>query len=511
MEEPFSLVADDFPIRLDWSRITLFAPGLSGEGLYLGPRQTGETRAFEGAAALFDQALLENGMEDRHTLVIQAETPRGGIAAMGRGGASVAVGEIDLQVPAGENEALVMLYEDEAGIVSFHYALPASPASGAQPSRSFGAARYDHFRFKLRSGQLAAGRQGGRGILAIAGKKILKILVKPLECPLGKLLRSAVEGWESSYRSFQGFHSGATLEQLLDARPSTFDSWPDLEGKPALLFLHGTTSSTAGAFEGLKQFPEEFERLARAYEGRVVGFNHHTLGAGVARNVADFYAALPPGRFRFDVVTHSRGGLVARALTGLPDAATAQQLGTPWRRPKDIEVEIDRLIFVATPNGGTEVARPENLSGMVDRLANYVSCLPDSAPVIALPALLALAAAIAERSLQVLPGLIDQAPGSPLLSRLQLRAGDAGRFFALQASYRPDGGLLSALFDGVADRAFSDQANDVVVPTAGVSNIAQFQLDTGRVKEYGHGDKVHHTNFFFQRATVSKLLEFLDV
>ncbi len=87
-----------------------------------------------------------------------------------------------------------------------------------------------------------------------------------------------------------------------------------------LLFVHGTFSSTIGGYGGLAATPwgEEFMRAARANYDAVIGFDHPTLSDDPLENASDLLARLqkigwahPP---RFDVIAHSRGGLVVRSL-----------------------------------------------------------------------------------------------------------------------------------------------------------------------------------------------------
>jgi len=66
--------------------------------------------------------------------------------------------------------------------------------------------------------------------------------------------------------------------------------------------------------------------------------------------------------------------------------------------------------------------------------------------------------------------------------------------------------VVKAGVDSVADRLFSDKANDLVVPTLGVSNNARFFLDASHVHDF-NGSQVHHTNFFFQ-AEIKKYWNF---
>lgn len=507
MQEDFKLRADIAPVELDQSGVTLIAPGLLGTGTWHSRRVSGEMRAYTGEQNALDEGLAEAGLEDRHTLVIEAPTPQVSMGAV-RAAGVVAENELLLQVPLADKETAFVMYTDEAGIVSFHYR-DSGQAAPTLPSRSWGAARQDRFRISLRPGTSKSPGEG-RALFSRLVSKIIKVIVVELfPDAVGNAAAKRVKFWEEKHRSFKGFHGG-NWQQLLDNTPLGVTDFASLTGRKSLLFLHGTTSSTAGAFGALRGFPQLLDRLYAAYDGRVVGFNHHTMTESVAENVRDFHTALAatPGDYTFDVVCHSRGGLVALALTQLADASFEQYLGSPWRRPAGVNVKIDRIVFVATPNAGTDLAIPDKISSFVERLANFVNMLPDSAGTIAIGALLSIAASVAEVALPRLPGLADQSPDSDLL-RMLLPPKTVERYFAFQANFEPSGDLFDVVTNAAMDRIFGEKENDLVVPTAGVSHAA-FKLPLDRIVSFGPHDGVHHTNFFSQ-PSITKIADFLGV
>ena len=90
------------------------------------------------------------------------------------------------------------------------------------------------------------------------------------------------------------------------------------DSQRALLLLHGTFSSTEGSFANLSA------RGAKSWIGRLAGtsrydqilaFDHSTILHGTQENAAALLSAIGgPFKNPFDVLTHSRGGLVAREL-----------------------------------------------------------------------------------------------------------------------------------------------------------------------------------------------------
>ncbi|MBN1653529.1 MAG: alpha/beta hydrolase [Deltaproteobacteria bacterium] len=517
MQEDFILKADPAPLELDQSRIVLIAPGLQGTGTWFSQRASGETRAFDGQLSLIDSAISEADVEERHTLVLDAQTPVVSAGAV-RGAGAVADDELLLRVPLNVNEAALILYRDEADIVSFHYREARSAQTSTTATRALDSAGQDEFRIRLRSGTIkpATGKSDVevRGDIGCLVSKVIKVLiVRLLPNQTGKAVVRRVKAWEDKKRADQGLHGG-DADQLLAAAPKPLKSLQALAGKKALLFIHGTTSSTEGAFHELKRFPEFLTRLYAAYDGRILGFNHHTMTKNVAENVRDFYAefASAPGEYSFDVICHSRGGLVARALAKLSDAEIARFVGEPWQRPPGVKVTIDRIVFVATPNAGTQLAQPERIPDFVERLTNYVNMFPDGVLSIGAGALMSIAAAIVEVGLPRLPGLADQAPDSDLLRALSAAEGNgtADRYFAFRANFEPSGNLVDVVKDAVVDRVFGPIENDLVVPTNGVTSTPTFNLPPAQCIAFGPGDGVHHTNFFKQDK-IQEIARFLGV
>jgi CHAT domain-containing protein/pimeloyl-ACP methyl ester carboxylesterase len=128
-----------------------------------------------------------------------------------------------------------------------------------------------------------------------------------------------------------------------DARlPGTTAGQPT---QPMLLFIHGTGSSTLGAFAALAA-SEEWGSLRAHYGERVFGYEHRTFSKSPIDNALALVNSLPQGA-RLHLVTHSRGGLVGDLLC-LDAQGQANTEGAPSlndlidafrRQPRADEVE----------------------------------------------------------------------------------------------------------------------------------------------------------------------------
>ena len=88
---------------------------------------------------------------------------------------------------------------------------------------------------------------------------------------------------------------------------------PDADGKPTLVLIHGTFSNAASAYRSLAH-STFFDDVAPLYGDRIFAFDHFSVSRTPAENAELLLKGLPDKPFTFDVITHSRGGLVLRHL-----------------------------------------------------------------------------------------------------------------------------------------------------------------------------------------------------
>ena len=149
------------------------------------------------------------------------------------------------------------------------------------------------------------------------------------------------------------------------------------QGKPILLFIHGTFSETASGFGSLT--PEVWTLLQEHFGSEIYGYDHYTLSKSPIENAVDLVKKLPPN-VKLHIVTHSRGGLIGELLcrsgwkskNGPFDATDRKLMGENVKMESDLDelsavlktkkISVERFVRVACPSRGTTLA-----SKQVDR------------------------------------------------------------------------------------------------------------------------------------------------
>lgn len=496
MAQTVLLKKTSLPVAVNRTGIRITAPSLEGSVTWHPPEEHERIMAAVAAPDPVQQAIAEAQLEDQGSLEVQADVPARK-PALGLAPGELAPNEIALETPAVPGQAQFAIFRDESGIISLHF--PEKPAAiAATPT---GASPANHYRIKLRQTparpHLRAAMLGG-----IAGK-VIRFVGRSVLHIVGDAILLAAKAWEDHYRSAQGFHSGADFAALLGDPPVPFTNWQSLQGQRSLLFIHGTTSTSAGAFSGLLNFSQQMQTLYSRYGNRVLGFNHHTLTKNVAQNVEDILTQVPPGDYEFDLITHSRGGLVGRTLKTL-------RLGRAWSAPHGVNLQIGKVALVGTPDVGTPLADPRDLRKALSRLASVETSIPQAAALAGLGAIFAIAGGLVAGGVGSLPGLEDMNPSSAFLTQLNA-AGAVTDYFGIQAEYAATGSLAQAIEDDGTEALFLGAANDLVVPTIGVSEVNSTTLPAAQTLAYSKtaNPEVCHLTYFYQQKTAEALAAFL--
>jgi hypothetical protein len=266
------------------------------------------------------------------------------------------------------------------------------------------------------------------------------------------------------------------LRKLKDsgARPQNVESAP---GETALILVHGTFANTALTFDKLwKDHPEHVAAIFDRYQDRVYALDHRTLGVSPIANALTLANALSE-HARVDLLTHSRGGLVAevfvRACASRDPAADLRFFAGKGyeRHRKDLkalqdavagkDIQVGNVVRVACPARGTLLA-----SKRLDAYLSVFKWSLELAGVPVIPAFVDFLAAVATRREDPakIPGLAAQIPDNPLIKWLYSAIDPIPGDLRVVAGDIEGDSVLSWLKTLVAD-SFYWTDNDLVVQT----------------------------------------------
>jgi hypothetical protein len=328
------------------------------------------------------------------------------------------------------------------------------------------------------------------------GRKIFRVFLLPV---LGRLIEKPSEAIvgviERKFRQ--------TLIRPLDPdnynQPVNipFTDWASLRGRRSLLVVHGIFSNTEGVLSRLDC--HAIKRWEAHYGGRMIAFDHLTVTQSPEDNVRYFLQELARagGPFEFDVLCHSRGGIVSRTLA---------------ERGKDLVPEarcdIRNILFVAAPNQGSQLGDADHMMEMIDVFTNLVNLLPNGATLYSIEILLSIIKLLAY-GFEQLPGVVSMGTKGYIPDTLNRSSTPSPAVYAAVASdYEPKpGDLFFSVADTVIDRVFTNRGrsitNDLVVPTDGVfatNGHPSFPIANPLV--YQSGDALFHTELFSESRTV---------
>jgi hypothetical protein len=489
--------------------VVLRTPGLAGwvGTAARGPAgRRGAAQATPRADAALDAALRATGVVVREELVLDRLTPapRPGRQDAARRGRRTHALEVEVRT-TGNDWVQVVLQTDAEGVATWHFAQPGPHVDGSYTGRS-------SRRFQLRTPPVAARADPAtRGVAGTLARTVVRVLAfSVVDNLLGRIGDLFAGRWEQRHRPyrmrpFNSAHGVPADYASAGAREIGTDEWSRLSAERgrALLFLHGSFSR---AHNGFGRLPRAvMKKLDRHYGGRVIAFDHHTLSEDPEQNVERFVERLPhDARLSLDVVCHSRGGLVARALEREQSAISN---GTR-------QITVERIVFAGVPNAGTALADFDRVGDLVNTYTTLLGIAPDNGVVEVLESIVTVVKTIAVGALKGLDGLTAMRPDSPFLRALN-NPGAAGSasYHALASDYEP---ATRASRDWLQDRAaghlFGEASNDLVVPTAGVyddNGSPCFPIHDRHV--FRPTDRVAHNGYFTERAGTDKLLGWLRV
>ena len=480
---------DPFGAEVAVGDVTLRTPGMTGIAEARPPSPGGLRDSADDAGEL-TAALSASGLTPQEVVVISDayELPTD------YGGTRTAHGEqaIEVDVPGPtQGYEQVVLSTDEAGVVNWHFAggvVTEGEVRGTTGLRTYRVAR----RVPAVSGTGVT-----RNLAQAVGQKVIRVLTYKLA---GLAADRIVDRWESAKRP----HRLRTFEEANkrdDGLELVGDALRRYSEKRALLLIHGTSSTTAGGFGNMDS--ELLRQLTQRYEGRILAFDHPSIATGPDTNVRWLLDALPGNGWELDVIAHSRGGLVARALA---------ERGSEWGAGPS-RVQVRRVVFLGTPNAGTPLADMDHMQGFVDVFTNMLQLLSIGLPVAAtLAGILEVVKQLAAGAVAGLDGLQSMHPEGEYLRSLPADPLES-RYFGMASNFEPINPGLLAFKDAVMDGIFGSGAqNDLVVPTAGVADLGSprglFPL-TDR-HEFAAADGVDHSAYVRQPAAIAPILRWLS-
>ena len=548
----------DEPVTIH-ERVRLRAPGMTGS---VEVRSTVDTLSALEAVEVGDIARSAGGDGGARylewALANASLTPQASFAIASTSAPSVD-SSVVVTVSARDRQA-VLLSRDAAGMLRWHLPettpAPAPIAETAGPPDLSFRISPERFRPPPPTATPAADAEpdtsatsadpATRSAPAAEAATVLTLLEFPVGSLGGQLAASAYAQWEQIarpslatwFRPKHGLQQGVAL---------TDANWRTLAEGRTLLFLHGIFSTSASAFGGLfdTSRPDNAElwaHLEKAYDGRIIAFEHPTASVSPEQNAMALLGLIPDDvHLELDIVCHSRGGLVARILDGqLPRPASGSLLDgglldvllSPARwlfggnRPH-ATVTVRKIVFVGTPNSGTNIVEEENWNTFIDSFTTLLDVLPPgpwNATTPVFEGVLELVKALAAGTADNLPGLRAMDPDSDLYAGLDHFAGNAPLYYAIEANYEPDPRGHSPVRDAVddlIDPIFHQQPNDIAVPTAGVgdpaaarpvshrpTSITGFPVPADRRLVFDPGE-VWHLSYFQQPETRACLQRWL--
>ena len=406
----------------------------------------------------------------------------------------VSAGSLDFSYELEEGENALLAIRHPSGALTFHLPVESVRRGSGQPSRA-------RFSVMVNSFDVETGRRGlvNKAIKAIVIKVSKIVADKAVSLLLPKLANTFEKAAWQKRRLEEGWvkvtKDTLTKGSLPVGAPSSTER--------SLLLIHGTFSNAAAAFSALAT-SSFFEKVSPFYGDRIYAFNHFTVSRTPEENAQMLLEGLADKIFNFDVITHSRGGLVLRNLV-----ERARVFGSLSRRFK-----FGNAVLVASPNDGTPLATPSRWQDTVGWVANLLELFPDN-PFTTGPEFVANGLVwLARHASGDLPGISSMDGHGQLIAELQASPGPPpNSYSALVSNYNPTVGVLHRLIDTGVDQFFAT-ANDLVVPTEGgwrVDHAGLTYIPGDRIGCFGPGgnlapDSVTHIDFFSREESVDFLL-----
>ncbi|MEO6637469.1 MAG: CHAT domain-containing protein, partial [Ginsengibacter sp.] len=296
---------------------------------------------------------------------------------------------------------------------------------------------------------------------------------------------------------------------------------PSVTSTHYLLFLHGTASSTKSSFGELLN-TDLWKYIHDAYGSNVVAFQHESLTKSPLQNVLELVKQLPQN-ISFDIISHSRGGLVGDTLARFCntnenikgfDENEIKFLENADDRESDVaniaaikealankKIIVNKFIRVACPSQGTTLA-----SSRMDHFFNVTFNLIGMAGgLIANPVYNAFKELISvvidcKNDVSVLPGLEAMNPDSPFIKVLNSPASNVildQPLLVISGNCKTKLNLKALLI--IVSKLFYAKDNDLVVNTNSMYYGSKRQAQVQYL--FDDATDVDHFHYFKNKKT----------
>jgi hypothetical protein len=415
--------------------------------------------------------------------------------------------DLVVEVELAPGEASMLAIRHPSGALTFHPSAERAQRSARRGKSA--AASGAVFRVPVR--RLDAESGGRRGIVSKALKvTVLKVAKIAVDKAVSIALPILAARWEQSTWKKKGLREGWFHVAPAGNKGLTLTAGTPPAGQRTLLLLHGTFSNANGAFGALAR-TDFFERVRKLYGDRIYAFNHYSVSRTPSENGRHLLDGLPPGEHTFDVITHSRGGLVLRNVVEHGD-----QYGAAADR-----FRLGHAVLVASPNDGTPLGTPGRWEETVGWFANLMELFPDNPFTTGAEFVSESLVWLASHLAGDLPGLRSMDGAGEMVAELQSPPGPPPKSYsALVSNFHPDAALWQRALDVGVDQFFGS-ANDLVVPAEGgwrIDRDGTPHIPSDRIGCFGPGGNlgvtgaspVHHVNFFGRAETANFLVTALS-
>jgi hypothetical protein len=287
-----------------------------------------------------------------------------------------------------------------------------------------------------------------------------------------------------------------------------------LESGDYLLFIHGTGSSSKGSFAELKSSKLWMHMHSVYKPGHILALQHRTLTESPFTNIKKLVEQLP-SEATIDLISHSRGGLVAELLCRFAadargfdsnEISCLQNEGRDYEIPRIREIEkliqgkkitIRKQIRVACPARGTILAgrRIHDFFNITMNLVGAVSGQIANPAYITFKELI-LALIETKDNTDALPGIEAMNPESPFIKALNYPGSSIlvpTPLMVIAGNSRVTLKLKGLMI--IASKLFYLEGNDLVVNTASMYQGAKRQPGKGFYYLEQTGDTNHFAYF----------------